>query len=70
MNKVAFITGASRGIGRETALAFARAGFDLAISARSLDEGESHAHGLRNPDGTPLPGSLNATAAAVRELGR
>ena len=70
MNKVAFITGASRGIGRETALAFARAGFDLAISARSLDEGESHAHGLRNPDGTPLPGSLNATAAVVRELGR
>ena len=70
MNKVAFITGASRGIGRETALAFARAGFDLAISARSLDEGESHTHGLRNPDGTALPGSLNATAAAIRELGR
>ena len=70
MNKVAFITGASRGIGLETALAFARAGFDLAISARSLDEGQSHAHGLRNPDGTPLPGSLNATAAAIRELGR
>ena len=39
MNKVAFVTGASRGIGRETALAFARAGFDLAISARSVDEG-------------------------------
>ena len=70
MNKVAFITGASRGIGRATALAFARAGFDLAISARSLDEGQSHAHGLRNPDGTPLPGSLNTTAAAIRELGR
>ena len=70
MNKVAFITGASRGIGRATALAFARAGFDLAISARSLDEGQSHAHGLRNPDGTPLPGSLNATAAAIRERGR
>ena len=70
MNKVAFITGASRGIGRETALAFARAGFDLAISARSLEEGENHTHGLRNPDGTALPGSLNATAAAIRELGR
>ncbi len=70
MNKVAFVTGASRGIGRETALAFARAGFDLAISARSLDEGEQHAHGLRNPDGTALPGSLNGTAAAIRELGR
>ena len=70
MTKVAFITGASRGIGRETALAFARAGFDVAISARTLDEGESHAHALRNADGKPLPGSLNGTAAAIRALGR
>ena len=70
MTKVAFVTGASRGIGRETALAFARAGFDLAISARSLEEGEHHLHGLRNPDGSALPGSLNATAAAIRTLGR
>ena len=38
--KIAFVSGASRGIGRETALAFARAGFDLAISARSVEEGE------------------------------
>lgn len=70
MNKVAFITGASRGIGREAALAFARAGFDLAISARTLDEGEEHAHSLRDANGAPLPGSLNATAAAIRALGR
>ncbi|NMY39043.1 MULTISPECIES: SDR family oxidoreductase [Pseudomonas] len=70
MNKVAFVTGASRGIGRETALAFARAGFDLAISARSVEEGQSHRHGLSNPDGTPLPGSLNGTAQAIRALGR
>lgn len=70
MTKVAFITGASRGIGRETALAFARAGFDVAISARTFDEGESHAHALRNADGKPLPGSLNGTAAAIRALGR
>ncbi|VDB88724.1 unnamed protein product [Peniophora sp. CBMAI 1063] len=40
-NKVVFITGASRGIGRTTAITFARAGASLAISARSssaLDE--------------------------------
>ncbi|WP_297841694.1 SDR family NAD(P)-dependent oxidoreductase [Pseudomonas sp.] len=70
MNKVAFITGASRGIGREAALAFAHAGFDLAISARTLDEGEQHQHALRDAAGAPLSGSLNSTAEAVRALGR
>lgn len=70
MSKVAFITGASRGIGREAALAFARAGFDLAISARTLDEGEQHPHALRDAAGAPLPGSLNGTAEAIRALGR
>ncbi|MGE8064341.1 SDR family NAD(P)-dependent oxidoreductase [Pseudomonas sp. NPDC089569] len=69
MNKVAFITGASRGIGREAALAFARAGFDLAISARTLNEGEQHEHALRDADGAPLAGSLNGTAQALRDLG-
>ena len=69
MNKVAFITGASRGIGREAALAFARAGFDLAISARTLNEGEQHEHALRDAAGAPLAGSLNGTAQALRELG-
>lgn len=70
MNKVAFITGASRGIGRETALAYARAGFDVAISARTLEEGETHEHSLSYADGRPLAGSLASTAAAIRELGR
>lgn len=69
MNKVAFITGASRGIGRAAALAFARAGYDLAISARTLEEGERHDHALRDAAGAPLPGSLNATAQAIRAVG-
>lgn len=70
MNKVAFITGASRGIGRETALAFARAGYDVAISARTVAEGEQHRHALRDADGAPLAGSLNSTAEAISALGR
>jgi len=69
MKKIAFITGASRGIGRATAIAFARAGFDIAISARTLDTGEVFEHSVRKADGQPLAGSLNATAAAARELG-
>ncbi len=65
-HKVAFITGASRGIGAETAVALARLGYWVAITARTLSDGESHDH-----VGTiaPLPGSLEATAAAVESVG-
>ncbi len=69
MGQVAFITGASRGIGRATAIAFARAGYDLALSARTLEEGETHTHAVRHADGRSLSGSLNATAAEAREFG-
>ena len=37
-NKVAIITGASRGIGKGIALAFADAGADLVLAARSIDD--------------------------------
>ena len=65
-DKVAFITGASRGIGAETAVALAKTGFKVAITARTLSEGESHDHVGKV---APLPGSLDATAAAVSRLG-
>jgi NAD(P)-dependent dehydrogenase (short-subunit alcohol dehydrogenase family) len=64
--KVAFITGASRGIGAESAVALAKAGHHVAITARTLKDGESHDHVGKS---TPLPGSLEATAAAVRAQG-
>ena len=70
MNKVVLVTGASRGIGRETALAFARAGFDVAISARTLEDGQQHEHSLTGADGKPLAGSLASVAAEIRALGR
>lgn len=70
MNKVVLVTGASRGIGRETALAFARAGFDVAISARTLEDGQRHEHSLTGADGKALPGSLTSVAAEIRALGR
>ena len=70
MNKVVLVTGASRGIGRETALAFARAGYDVAISARTVEEGQQHEHSLTGSDGQPLPGSLSSVAAEIRALGR
>ncbi len=65
-DKVAFITGASRGIGAESAVALARAGYRVAITARTLNDGERHDHvGSSNV----LPGSLDATAAAVARAG-
>jgi NAD(P)-dependent dehydrogenase (short-subunit alcohol dehydrogenase family) len=70
--KVAFITGASRGIGKACAIYLARAGFDVAITARTARDGEGREHSstLKKTDTTPLPGSLESTAAEVRKAGR
>ncbi len=61
--KVAFVTGASRGIGRASCVALAKRGWDIVVTARTVEEGAS-------ADGRPLPGSIESTAAAVRAEGR
>lgn len=66
---VVFVTGASRGIGAATALAFGAAGWRVAISARSVNEGEALGHQLRHRDGSSLGGSLGTTAAGLRSIG-
>ena len=45
--RVAFITGASRGIGRACALALSEAGFRVALAARAIDKLEEVAAGIR-----------------------
>lgn len=64
----ALVTGASRGIGKATAVALAGAGFDVAFTARTVHEGE----GLDDSDtsGRTVPGSLDTTAALVERAGR
>jgi NAD(P)-dependent dehydrogenase (short-subunit alcohol dehydrogenase family) len=67
--RVAFVTGASRGIGKAIAVHLARAGLDVAITARTVQEGEQREHSstLHKSDVTPLPGSLARTAALIEE---
>lgn len=54
------VTGASRGIGRACALALAEAGYDVAVTARTITEGTS-------VEG--LPGSLATTTAEIEAFG-
>lgn len=68
-SRVVLITGASRGIGAATAVAFGQAGWRVAMTARTLTEGQTLEHQLRRPDGGLLAGSLALTAQAVRDAG-
>ena len=71
-HKTAFVTGASRGIGRAIVLALAEAGFDVAITARTMEPGErrEHSPSVKLSIKTALPGSLTETAALMEQAGQ
>ena len=46
-NRVAFVTGASRGIGRSIALTLCRAGFDIVVASPEIENNEAVAECMR-----------------------
>jgi len=59
INKVALVTGASRGVGRAVAVALAQAGVDVACAARATDDAP-----------LKLPGTIDATVREIEAAGR
>ena len=61
-DKVAVVTGASRGMGKEIALALAQEGADLVLAARTVSEDEVALE--------TRPGTISAVAKEIEEMGR
>jgi 3-oxoacyl-[acyl-carrier protein] reductase len=78
-NRVAFVTGSSRGIGRATALALRQAGYDIVVASFEVEKNEEVAAEIRAAGGNAMTSNLNLTsldsvrasfAEAYKQFGR
>ncbi len=78
-NRVAFVTGASRGIGRAIALRLSKSGHDIVVASPELENNEAVAAEIRAAGGKAMTLDFNLTsldsikqgvAQAIKEMGK
>jgi 3-oxoacyl-[acyl-carrier protein] reductase len=68
-NRVAVVTGASRGIGRAIALTLCRANFDIVVASPEIERNEQVAEEIRACSGEAITMNLDVTSAeSVKEV--